>query len=144
MGYGPQTTCADLLPARDPVEDQLRDAGVAAHHDEHGRREAAALAGLVGGARPGLVVFLVVAVEADERRLELLGQLGHPAGHVLGLATLLRQAVLHMRPQVPVHRDERGHGVVGDRHARHLDDAALDGVDQREVAHHPREQREAK
>jgi hypothetical protein len=99
------TLAVDLLPARDPVEDQLRDAGVAAHHDEHGRGEAAALAGLVGGARPGLVVLLVVAVEADERRLELLGQLGHATGDVAGLAALLRQAVLDVRPQVPVHRD---------------------------------------
>ena len=37
------TLAAQLLPARDPVEDQLRDAGVVAHHDEHRRGEAGCL-----------------------------------------------------------------------------------------------------
>ena len=44
-------------------------------------------------------------------------------------------------PQVAEHRHLAARDVVGDRDARQLDDAALDGVHQREVAHRPGEQR---
>jgi hypothetical protein len=44
-------------------------------------------------------------------------------------------------PQVAEHRHLAAGDVVGDRHARQLDDAAFDGVHQREVAHRPGEQR---
>ena len=46
-----------------------------------------------------------------------------------------------MLPEVAEHRHLVAGDVVGHRHARQLDDAALDGVHQREVAHRPREQR---
>ena len=44
-------------------------------------------------------------------------------------------------PQIAVDRHVAGRQVVGDRHARQLDDAAFDRVHQREVADRPGEQR---
>ena len=56
-------------------------------------------------------------------------------------AALPRQSLADVDPQVAVLGVLPGHGVVGDGDARHFDDTALDGVDQGEVGHHPREQR---
>ena len=46
-----------------------------------------------------------------------------------------------MLPEIAEHGHLLAGDVVGDRHARQLDDAALDRVHQREVAHRPGEQR---
>ena len=54
---------------------------------------------------------------------------------------LLRHVLADVLPQVAEHRHLVAGDVLGHRHARQLDDAALDGVHQREVAHRPREQR---
>ena len=58
-----------LLPAGDPVEDELADVRVLADDDEDGRR--------AGAVRlPRLVRLLVVAIEAPQGALELLRELG--------------------------------------------------------------------
>ena len=44
------------------------------------------------------------------------------------------------RPDIPVSGQLAGHRIVRDGHTRHLDNAALDGVDQREVRDHPGEE----
>ena len=129
--------CSVLVPG-DVVEDRLADVGVVADDDEHGRRAAVGprlLVGLPLRELPG-----VVAVQALQRPFEqprqqrrLVGVL-RPAAHVL-------QPVADVHPQVAVLRVVAGHRVVGDGHARNLDDAALDGVHEREVGHDPREQR---
>ena len=46
-----------------------------------------------------------------------------------------------MLPEIAEHRHLAAGDVVRDRDARQFDDAALDGIHQREVAHRPREQR---
>ena len=56
-------------------------------------------------------------------------------------APLLRHVLADVLPEVAEHRHLVAGDVLGDRDARQLDDAALDGVHQREVAHRPREQR---
>ena len=49
--------------------------------------------------------------------------------------------VADVLPQIAEHRHLVAGDVVGHRNARQLDDAAFDGVHQREVAHRPGEQR---
>ena len=117
----------------DVVVDQLGGGRVVAHHDEAGRH-------LDTGLAPLAEDLLVVAVERVEGGLQRRGnaqgiehrRLGAPRARHLGADVL---------PQVA----ERGHLAAGDvvrhRHARQLDDAALDRVHQGEVAHRPREQR---
>ena len=56
-------------------------------------------------------------------------------------AALLRHVLADVLPEVAEHRHLVAGDVLGHRHARQLDDAALDGVHQREVAHRPGEQR---
>ena len=79
-------------------------------------------------------------VERFKRRLQLDGQ-ALRVERLCFAAPLLRHPVADVDPQVA----ELGHvpacDVVGDRHARELDDAALDRVHEREVAHRPREER---
>ena len=53
----------------------------------------------------------------------------------------LGMSLADVLPEVAEHRHLVAGDVVGHRHARQLDDAALDGVHEREVAHRPREQR---
>ncbi len=55
-------------------------------------------------------------------------------------APLLRHLRPDVLPQVPELRHLAAGDVVGHRHPRQLDDAALDGVHQREVARRPREE----
>ena len=89
---------------------------------------------------PELEGLLVVAVERLERGLEPRRQLERI--ELLGLAAaLLRHVLADVLPEVAEHRHLVAGDVVGDRHARQLDDAALDRVHQREVAHRPGEQR---
>ena len=93
------------------------------------------------GALPQLEGLLVVAVERVERGLQLrragLSGSSSPALPRPFFGIVLRDVL----PQVAEHRHLVAGDVVGDRHARQLDDAALDGVHQREVAHRPGEQR---
>ena len=121
------------VEAGDVVVDQLRGGGVVADDDEAGRHVDA-------GLLPELEGLLVVAVE----RLQGGLQLDREAERVerLGLAAaLLGHLLADVLPEVAEHRHLAAGDVVGDRHARQLDDAALDGVHQREVAHRPGEQR---
>ena len=85
-------------------------------------------------------VFVVVAVErfqgglqfgGNAQRIERLGFAPAFLGH-------LRPDVF---PQIAEHRHLLAGDVVGHGHARQFDDAAFDGVHQREVAHRPGEQR---
>ena len=125
------------VPAGDPVEDQLGDDRVRAHHDQHRRRLAErGQAGFVPG-----VVLLVAAVEAAQRAFEHLGH--HPAlrpgAHVPRLErAALGQRRLDVVPELQVDQFLAG-SVVVDWDAGDLDDARLDRVHQREVADHPGE-----
>ena len=80
--------------------------------------------------------LLVVAVEAVQRAFELLGRASQSVTVSFGGA--LRQLVADVVPESQV-GDGGRRRVVVDRHARDLDDAGLDGVDQGEVGDHPRE-----
>ena len=53
---------------------------------------------------------------------------------------LLRHVLADVLPQVTEHRHVVARDVLRHGHARQLDDAALDGVHEREVAHRPREE----
>ena len=88
---------------------------------------------------PLLVAGGVVAVEAVQGALQFGRQFWF-AAYCFCLAALLRQVVADARPQVPVGGQITSAGVVGDGHAGNLDDAALDGVDEREVRYHPGKQ----
>ena len=83
-----------LLPAPDPVVDELADRGVGADHDEHRRRAHA-------GAAPTPVGPLVVAVEGEQGALELLGddRLAVDGGVA---DALLGQGVADPQPEVAV------------------------------------------
>ena len=119
--------------AGDEVVDELRDRGVLADDDEAGRHADAALL-------PELERLLVVAVERLERGLELRRQAERV--ELAGLAApLLRHLLADVLPEVAEHRHLVARDVVGDGNARQLDDAALDRVHEREVAHRPREER---
>jgi hypothetical protein len=56
-------------------------------------------------------------------------------------AALFGHVLADVLPEVAEHRHFVAGNVLGHRYARQLDDAAFDGVHQREVAHRPREQR---
>ena len=93
------------------------------------------------GLLPELEGLLVVAVEGLERGLQLrrearagssVSALPRPFLGIFGADVL---------PEVAEHGHLAAGDVVGHRHARQLDDAALDGVHQREVAHGPGEER---
>ena len=79
-------------------------------------------------------------VEGLQRRLQLHGNLQRIEAGGLA-AALLRHVLADVLPQIA----ELGHlaarDVVGHRHPGQLDDAALDRVHQREVAHRPGEER---
>ena len=121
------------VKAGDVVVDQLRGGGVVADDDEAGRH-------LDPCFLHSVERLLVVAVERFERGLQLDGQAERIESSRLAAAFLghLRADVL---PEVAEHRHLAAGNIVGDRDARQLDDAALDGVHQREVAHGPREER---
>ena len=121
------------VEAGDEVVDKLRGRRVVADDDEAGRH-------LDARVLPQLERLLVVPVERFECGLELDRQAEgvEPAGLAAPLLRHLRPDVL---PQVPELRHLAARNVVGHRHPRQLDDAALDGVHQREVARRPGEQR---
>ena len=125
------------LPSADVVEDQLRDVGVVADDDEDGRS-------LVAGPfrlalLPLAVAGFIVAVEAMESPLQLDRQLGL-ASDRLGSSALAGKFLPDSRPEVAVGRLLPLHRVVGDGNAGNLDDARLDGVDEREVGDDPGEE----
>ena len=132
---GPQTRRAvgllHLHPG-DKVEHQLRHNGVRAHHDVHRRR---LTQGLERRLPPPIRRF-VAAVQAHECTLERVGN-GPIQRRVDGLAPPLRELGSDVVPQVQI-SDLMPRGVIVDGDARHLHDARLDGVHEREIAYHPR------
>jgi hypothetical protein len=118
---------------RDEVVDSLEVAVLLQTTMKHRRNADACLL-------PQLEGLLVVAVERLERGL----QFDRQAERIKRLA--LPRPFLGIFLPICSHRLRNfGHlaagDVVGDRHARQLDDAAFDGIHQREVAHRPGEQR---
>jgi hypothetical protein len=122
-----------LMKAGDEIEHELRDRRVLTDDDEAGRHVDA-------GVCPERERLLVVAVERIERRLQARRQLQR-IERFAPAAPLLRHVATDVLPQIAEHRHLVAGNVLGHRHARQLDDAALDGVHEGEVAHGPREQR---
>ncbi len=121
------------LETGDVVVDELRRGGVVAYDDE-ARRHGDLFFG------PQLKGLLVVAVQSLECGLKLRRQVERIQR--LGLAAaLLGHLRADVLPQVAKHGHFATGDVVGNRHPRQFDDAALDCVHQREVAHRPWEQR---
>ena len=120
--------------AGDVVEHQLGRGRVVADDDEAGRHLCPRLA-------PELVDLLVVAVESVQGRLKLHRQIARVQGRGVLAPSLLGHLLADVLPQVAEVGHVAARNVVGDRHSGQLDDAALDGVHQREVAHRPREER---
>ncbi len=121
------------VEAGDEVVDELRDGGVLADDDEAGRH-------LDARFLPELEGLLVVAVERFQRGLQARRKLERV--ELLALpAALLRHVLADVLPEVAEHRHLVAGDVLRDGDARQLDDAALDGVHEREVAHRPREER---
>ena len=117
----------------DIVVNQLRSRSIVTDNNEARRNPQPALL-------PLLVGFFVMSVKGVERRDERGGQ--RQRVQMLRLtATLLRHLTPNGLPKIP----KRGHfstrNVIGHRHTRQLNDAALDSVHQGEVAHHPGEKR---
>ena len=104
-----------------------------ADHDEAGRHANPRIL-------PKAVGLLVVTVEGFESSLELRRQ-AQGIERVGFASALSRHLRPDMFPQVAEHRHLRAGDVVGHGDARQFDDAALDGVHEREVAHRPREER---
>ncbi len=121
------------MEAGDEVVNELRDGGVLADDDEAGRH----LDALV---LPELEGLLVVAVEGFQRRLQAGGELER-VEFLAFAAALLGHVLADVLPEIAEHRHLVAGDVLRHRDARQLDDAALDGVHEREVAHRPREQR---
>src|ERR1019366_122479 len=89
-----------LLPARDVVEDELRDVGVVADHDEH--RRSAALGARIHVSLPWFEVLLaVVFVQAVQRAFEFGGQLGL-ASYGFGAAPFTWQVIANAEPKVAI------------------------------------------
>jgi hypothetical protein len=131
VGQGP-------LPPRDVVEDELRDVTIVADDDEHGRRLVAGPVRLAPF--PEAIAGLIVAVEAVESPLKLDRELGL-ARNSIGLPTLAGQLLADAGPEVAIGRLIAQHRVIGDGDPGNLDDARLDGVNQREVGDDPGEER---
>ena len=120
------------MEAGDEVIYKLGDGGVLAHDDEAGWHSYA-------GRLPKLVGLLVMAVERLQGCLQSCGKLQRI--EVFALATaLLGHVLADVFPQVAEYRQFVAGDVLGHGHARQLDDAALDGIHQRKIAHGPREQ----
>ena len=121
------------MESRDEIVNEFRGRGVVAYHDKT-RRHADA------GALPQLEGFFVVSVERFERGLQFHRQAERVQGFGFA-ASFFRHARADMLPKVA----EPGHVAAGDvvrhGHARQFDNAAFDGVHQREIAHRPGEQR---
>ena len=122
------------VEAGDVVVDQLGGGRVVADDDEARRHADACLF-------PQLVGLLVVAVESFERRLQLRRQARAGRASFALPRPFFGILDADVFPKVAEHRHLVAGDVVGHGHARQLDDAALDGVHEREVAHRPRKQR---
>ena len=81
-----------------------------------------------------------MAVERVQRGLQLGGQ-AHRVEGAASAAPGARQPLADVLPQIAELRRLPRRQVVGDGHARHFDDAALDGVHQGKVVDRPREER---
>ena len=125
------------VEAGDVVVHQLGGGDVVADDDEAGRDGDLRLL-------PEPERLLVVSVERVQRGPKLgrqAGRVEEAAGLSAGLpAPLSGHPGPDVLPELPVHRHLVAGHVVRHRHPRQLDDAALDGVHQREVAHRPRKQ----
>ena len=130
-GGGPVLVLA--LESGDEVIDQLGGRGVVANDDEAGRDLDILFP-------PQLEGLGIMAVERLEGGLELDGE-----AERVERGSLAATLPWHLLPDVVPEIAELGHvaarDVVGDRDAGKLDDAALDGIHEREVAHRPREER---
>ena len=118
------------VEARDVVVHQLGGGDVVADDDEAGR---------YGKSRflPKPERLLIMPVERVERGPKLGGQAGR-IEEAAGLsASLSGHPGPDVFPELPVHRHFVAGHVVGHRHPRQLDDAALDGIHEREIAHRP-------
>ena len=80
-----------------------------------------------------------MAIQHLQRRLQLDGQ-SLRVGAFFGF-TFARHEIADVLPQIAVERHLATRQIVGYRHARQFDDAALDGVHQRKIRHRPGEQR---
>ena len=129
-GGGPVLVLA--LESGDEVVHELGGRGVVANDDEAGWDLDILLPPQLEGLR-------IVAIEGFESGLELDREAERVEGGSLA-ATL----PWHLLPDVVPEIAELGHvaarDVVGDRDAGKLDDAALDGIHEREVAHRPGEE----
>ena len=79
-----------------------------------------------------------MAVERVQGRLQFARQV---PGVERCAAASLRHLLADVLPEVPEHRHLGTRHVVHNRHPRQLDDAALDGVHQREIADRPGKER---
>ena len=123
---------AGALEPGDVVVHQLGRRCVVAHHDEAGRHGQF-------GVGPSGERGLVMTVQSGERGLQLQGD-GQGVQALGGVAPFFGHLFADVLPQVAKHRHLGSGNVVRHWHARQLDDAALDSVHQREVAHGPGEQ----
>ena len=114
------------------VVDEFRGGGVVANDDEAGRR-------LDARFLPQLELRFVMAVEGFEGGLQFDGKAERVKASRLA-ASLPGHSPADMVPEIAEFRHVATGDVVGNRHAGQLDDAALDGVHEGEIAHRPREQ----
>ena len=128
---GPAPIVGLPLEPRDVVVDKLGGRDVVADDDEARRLVDARLL-------PEAERLLVVAVEGFQGRLQFARQVHRIERRA---APPLRHLPADVLPEIAEHRHLGAGDVVHHRHARQLDDAALDGVHQGEVADRPREQR---
>ena len=121
---------ATLKPG-DPLEYQFRDGGILADHDEdRGHFDTRTL--------PALKFAFVMAIESVERGFECVGQ--SKRAELGGTGGGFGQILADFFPQIAVDDPIGLHQIVGDRHAREFDDAALDGVNQAEIRDDPGEE----
>ena len=114
------------------VVDEFRCGGVVADDDEAWRRFDVFFF-------PKIESLFVVAIQGTKRGNQLRRQFVR-VEFSAGAPALLWHFFANVLPEIAEHRHFRLGHIVGDRHPRQLDDAALDGVHQREIAHGPGEQ----
>ena len=124
-----------VLPEKtgDVVVDQLRGRSVVADDDEAGRHANACLLPKIEG-------LFVMTVKRFKRRLQLRRQ-AERVERIVFAPPLLRHFLADVFPEIAEHRHLRARDVVGHGNARQFDDAAFDGIHEREVTHRPREER---
>ena len=130
---GSGTIVVLAMKAGNEIVNELRDGGVLAYHDEARRY-------LDAGVLPEIEGLFIVTVEGLQCRLQPGWQLEW-VEFLIGAATFLGHVLTDVLPEIAKHGQFITGNVLRHRHARQLDDAALDGVHQGEVAHRPGEQR---